>query len=321
MFFENCITKRTGCKDTYLEEHKETVRRNRMARSGFWKWTTLLLFIILLVGVYVNGFPSVGNKEKTAEKAIAFLNENLLSGFATASIKTIEEKGDLYILDIELVSNLSEQVQNATIYVTKDGNLLFPSAIDLSDFVSAANEEGSIDIVSFTAAEDPMLGNPDAVLTIVEYADFECPACGEAYWIVQDILEKYPEDVKLVFKNFPLEKHDSAQKAAEAAECAHLQGSFEAYYDLLFQNQNDLAVDDLKGYAEDLGLDMNSFEACLDSDAMEEEVALDFAEGIEVGVRGTPSFFIGKQKLEGGDAANFERIIEEELAKLSESTE
>ncbi len=304
--------------DTTLAEHKEIVRRNRMAGSGFWKWSTFVLLIILLIGFYVNGFPSLnGNKEETSNKAVSFLNEKLLSGFATAQIKSIEEIGDLYALEIELISNLSVQTQNATIYVSKDGTLLFPSAIDISDFVA---EESNVEDIAFTAAEDPVIGNPDASLTIIEYADFECPACGETYWAIQLILEQYAEKVNVVYKNFPLtNKHKFSQKAAEAAECAHIQGQFEAYYDLLFQNQNDLAVDDLKDYAADLGLNTEAFDACLDSGAMAEEVAFDFSEGMEAGVQGTPTFFIGEQKLQGVQkAADFERVIEEELAKLSE---
>jgi len=294
-----------------------------MRQSKFWKWSTLALLVALIIVIYLNGFPSINerSKEKTAERAVAFINENLLAGFATASLTSVKEIDGLYLLDIDLVSNLSGESQNATLYVTKDGKLLFPSAIDISSFKYAAPVEEGTEDVSLEAADDPILGNPEAVLTIVEYSDFECPFCGEVYWTVKLVLEEYPEDVQFVYKNFLIESHTFAQKAAEAAECANLQGKFLAYHDILFQNQDALGIDDLKKYAADVGLDTELFTRCLDSGAMAEEVALDMSEGLQEGVSGTPTFFIGEQKIEGNQKfAAFQTIIEEELAKMRQET-
>ncbi len=320
-------------KDTLLDEHKENVRRNRMAQSGLWKWTTLILLVVIIVGIFMNGVPSFGGKlsqEFVSGKAIAFINENLLAGFATANLESATEEGDLYKLDILLVSNFTGEEQNATLYVTKDGNLLFPSAIDLSDFVYVMEEKKEVTETELATVvvegDDPIVGNPNATLSIIEYSDFECPFCGEAYWTIKLILEQYPEQVNLMYRNFPLpDKHPNAQKSAEAGECAHAQGAFAQYHDKLFENQDALTVEDLKQYAIDLELDVKAFNTCLDSGAMAEKVASDKQQGITAGVSGTPVFFIGEQKLEGNKKfSDFQVIIEEELAKLAaieESTE
>src|SRR3989338_7168891 len=290
-------------KDTFLTEHKENVRRNRMAQSGFWKWSTLLLLVLMIIGVYTYGLPgkmTEQSQEQASERAVAFLNENLLAGFATASLETSEEK------------------ENATLYVTKDGELLFPSAIDISDFQSEETITEEADIPSREASGDLIVGNPNATLSIVEYSDFECPYCGQVYWTMKLILDAYPEDVKLVYKTFPIPSHENGQKAAEAAKCANLQGKFNEYHDTLFENQDSLKEKNLKQYAEDLGLDTEAFDECLDSDAMAEEVAADQQEGIALGVSSTPTFFIGEQRISGNEKfSTFQKVIEEELAKIS----
>src|SRR3989338_6016639 len=85
-------------KDTFLTEHKENVRRNRMAQSGFWKWSTLLLLVLMIIGVYTYGLPgkmTEQSQEQASERAVAFLNENLVAGFATASLESITEETDI----------------------------------------------------------------------------------------------------------------------------------------------------------------------------------------------------------------------------------
>lgn len=320
-------------KDTVLEEHKENVRRNRMVQSGIWKWSTLVLLVLLIVSLFVNGLPSFGggkSQEYASGKTIAFINQNLLQGFATATLESVSLVGDLYKLDILLTSNFTGDIQNATLYVTKDANLLFPTAIDLSQFVYIVEEEkeeineGEItEEINVGAGNDPVVGNPNATLSIIEYSDFQCPFCGKAYWTVKLLLEEYPEQVNLVYKNFPLpDKHPNAQKAAEAAECANAQGAFEAYHNMLFENQDALEVEDLKAYALNLSLDTAAFNLCLDSGAMAEEVAADKEEGLAAGVSGTPIFFIGEQKVEGNKKfSDFQLVIEEELAKIAAKEE
>lgn len=301
-----------------LAEHKEEVKKIRMGNAGFWKWSTGILLVLLILSLYMSGFSFGGEKgkEDVADKTVAFVNENLLAGFGTAIFQSVTKENGFYKIEVNLVSTFSEATENATLYVSKDGDLLFPTAIDMSEF-EYAQEETREEQSSETALEDPIIGNPEARLSIIEYSDFECPFCGEAYWTLKLVLEEYADNVNLVYKNFPLPSHENAQKAAEAAECAHTQGMFEAYHDIIFENQDALTVEDLKKYASDLGLDTTVFNECLDSGTMAAEVAADKEEGTKLGVTGTPTFFIGEQTMEGNQMfAEFKRVIDEELAKL-----
>lgn len=142
-------------------------------------------------------------------------------------------------------------------------------------------------------------GPDNATVTIVEYSDFQCPACGAAAPIIADILEAYPTQVKFIYKDFPLSFHSYAQKASEAAECAGAQGKYWEMFDKLFANQEALTVSDLKGYAAELGLNTTEFDACLDSGRMEMEVKLDADEGKRLSIRGTPTFFVNDERIVG----------------------
>lgn len=116
---------------------------------------------------------------------------------------------------------------------------------------------------------------------------------------IKQILEKYPDDVRLVYKHFPLPIHANSRKAAEAAECAADQGNFWEYHDKLFENQETLYVPMLKDYAKQTGLNTTQFNACLDSGAMSNRVEQDKKEGESLGVRGTPTFFVNGKLISG----------------------
>ena len=142
-------------------------------------------------------------------------------------------------------------------------------------------------------------GSENATVTIIEFSDFQCPACGMAEPIVEQVLEAYPTQVKLIYKDFPLPMHSYAQKASEAAECAGEQGKYWEMHDVLFANQDALKISDLKSYAADLGLNTTVFNACLDSGATAGDVKADLKEGQSRKITGTPSFFINGQEMVG----------------------
>jgi len=151
-------------------------------------------------------------------------------------------------------------------------------------------------------------------ITIVEFSDFECPFCGRAAPTVKQVLATYGDKVELVYKHFPLNFHPNAQKAAEASECAKDQGKFQEYHDILFQNQRALGIDNLKQYADNLGLNTNTFNNCLDSDEKADLVKADFQEGSSKGVTGTPTFFINGEQLVGAQPFEaFKEIIDRQL--------
>ncbi len=142
-------------------------------------------------------------------------------------------------------------------------------------------------------------GPENAAVTIVEYSDFQCPACGSAKPTIDQVLAKYPDKVKFIYKDFPLPFHSFAQKASEAAECAGLQNKYWDMFDKLFANQEALTTSDLKGYATEFGLDSEKFNTCLDSGATAADVAADIAEAKQSGVGATPTFFVNGQKVVG----------------------
>ena len=149
------------------------------------------------------------------------------------------------------------------------------------------------------AAVEHAKGNLDSKNIVVEYSDFQCPACGAAYPEVKKLLAS-KADVKFVYKHFPLRSiHANAQKAAEAGECATEQDKFWEMHDIMFENQKKLSVAELKIYAEQIGLDAEKFSACLDSGRTAGIVEANFQEGLGKGVGATPTFFVNGQKLEG----------------------
>lgn len=165
------------------------------------------------------------------------------------------------------------------------------------------------------AAVGPSRGPENAPVTIVEFSDFQCPFCSRAVETVDKVMETYPGKVRLVFRQFPLDFHPQAQKAAEASLCAADQGKFWEVHDLMFQNQQQLQADQLKGYAKTAGLDVEKFNKCLDSGEKAAKVQEDLQAGKAAGVRGTPAFFINGVFLNGAvPLEEFKKVIDQELA-------
>jgi protein-disulfide isomerase len=163
-------------------------------------------------------------------------------------------------------------------------------------------------------ATGPSKGPEGAPITIVEFSDFQCPFCSRAIGTVDEVMKAYPNQIRLVFRQFPLDFHKQAPKASEAALCAHDQGKFWEYHDTLFANQKALEVPALKGYAKELGLDAAKFDKCLDSGEKGAIVNADLEAGKKVGVNGTPAFFINGILLSGAQPfEEFKSVIDAEL--------
>jgi len=161
---------------------------------------------------------------------------------------------------------------------------------------------------------DNVKGSVNAKVTIIEYSDFQCPFCGRAAPTVKQVLAAYPNDVKLVYRHFPLPSHSQAQKAAEASECAAQQGNFWEYHDKLFENQDALYVPMLKDYASQIGLNTTDFNLCLDSGAMYDKVQANKKEGEAAGVTGTPAFFVNGKLISGAvPYSQIKQVIDAEL--------
>ncbi|HRI54883.1 MAG TPA: thioredoxin domain-containing protein [Pseudomonadota bacterium] len=149
------------------------------------------------------------------------------------------------------------------------------------------------------ATEGPSKGPKEAKVTVVEFSDFQCPYCSKGRAVMDQVVAKYGNKVRLVFRDFPLDFHEKAQKAAEAGQCANDQGKFWAMHDWMFDNQQNLDVDSLKNAAKTLGIDSAKFDNCLTSGQHAALVKKNIREGQEAGVRGTPAFFVNGTFLSG----------------------
>ena len=184
--------------------------------------------------------------------------------------------------------------------------------------------------VKISADDDPIIGNPDAPITIIEFSDFQCPFCARFHsQTLPLILEQYIKQgkVKLVFRDFPIQSiHPNALPASVAAECANEQGKFREMHDMLFDNQNQWnkkeTVDALSlfsEYASKIQLEQETFDSCLTSGKYIEEIRKDLDDGRSYGVSGTPGFFIGNEKigfveLKGAQPfESFKKIIDAQL--------
>jgi len=151
---------------------------------------------------------------------------------------------------------------------------------------------------------DQVKGSTEASITIVEYSDFQCPACAAYYPIVKQLTSEYGDRVKFVYRHFPLSQiHANAERAAHAAEAAGIQGKFWEMHDMLFENQKVWAEssnpDELFiGYAVSLGIDQGVFEKALDSKEVKEKVTKDYLSGMRARINGTPTFFLNSKQIQ-----------------------
>ena len=154
--------------------------------------------------------------------------------------------------------------------------------------------------VPFDPERDHFHGSPDAPLVLVEYADFECPFCARATGVTKELCDDLGTRLLYVVRHLPLpDVHEHAELAARAAEAAHAQGKFWEFHDVLFANQDQLELEDLAGYAGDLGLDIERFLRDVDDPEISRHIREDVASAEASGARGTPTFFVNGQRHTG----------------------
>lgn len=178
--------------------------------------------------------------------------------------------------------------------------------------------------------EDHIFGDEEAQITIVEYSDFQCPACAQYEPVLKRLIEDYPDDVRVVYRHFPLRSiHANAEAAARAAEAAALQGEFEAYHDELFEAQKEW--DSLRGSERDgffvdiargLELDVEQFEVDYESEAVKEAVRDDLEAAQVLGLNSTPSLFLNGVRIENPSGYQpFAELIEAEIERIGSQSE
>src|SRR3989344_1230452 len=305
--------------DKKVSLHSNSIR----IKKDPWVFSTLILGVILIVLIVLLALGKVSfagvsggsiNGDDAGIKVADFLNARVGGG---VTYDSYEDLGDIYQV------NVNYQNQVVPVFVTKDGEYFVQAAVPLDGNVTTGNNTNTNtntnEAIEVSVDDDAFIGEENAPVTIVEFSDYQCPFCERFYLQTLDQLKKEYIDtgkVKLVYRDFPLDFHPNAQKAAEAAECAGEQNKYFQMHDKLFENQVALDTDDLKKYAKDIGLNTAQFNTCLDTGKMASEVESDYQEGVNYGVSGTPAFFINGKLIEGAQPFSvFKQAIDAELNK------
>lgn len=288
--------------------------------SPFWMMVTVILAILLVISfAYYGGLfgktssNQTLDKQAAADKAVNYINTQLLTDGSKATFVSVEEKSGMYAIKL-LISG-----KTVDAYVTKDGTLLFPAAMEITN--GTVKPVVSTQGINVSLGTNPILGPENAKITIVEFSDYQCPFCSKAEMTVRQVYAAYNGSVRLAYRDFPLPAnvHPYAQKAAEAVQCANEQGKYWEYHNLLFDKQSEwspIGYSKFKEYAVSMGLNATQFNNCLDSGKYASTVAADASVGSSYGVSGTPTFFINGQTLVGAQPFSaFKAIIDAELAK------
>lgn len=292
-------------------------------RNNPWIVATFVLAIVVVYLLFSRGGVSdnpvtgdVVTGDVAAKQLISFINSQ---GKGNADLVSSEKEGALYKVTVNY------QGQDVPVYTTLDGKYLVVQPIPLSgDLPQQPNTEevapNNLEKIDVKTEGSPSKGNSNATVTIVEFTDYQCPFCAKFYSeTYPQILKEYIDTGKarIVLKDFPLNFHENAQKAAESARCVRDQKGDEGYFkmhDKLFQNQGSLSLENIKKWAKELGVDSAKFDTCLDSGKFEKAVKDDLSYGQEIGVSGTPAFFINGKLIEGAQPFSvFKQMIDEEL--------
>lgn len=165
------------------------------------------------------------------------------------------------------------------------------SKSDPSDLATKTSVLSSSDWEKLTSG-GAQKGNPEAAVSIVEFSDFECPACAAAQTSLKQVLTEDTDGVRLIYRHFPLEFHPLARPSALASFCAQEQNKFWEYHDLIFANQKDLSEQSLKKWAKDLSLDENQFNNCFSSNKYNSKLEEETALGRQMRISATPTFYV-----------------------------
>jgi len=222
---------------------------------------------------------------------------------------------------------VGSETDNSSELVIKDSK----DIADQTPSKQQAQSNPSSKIILVSLDDDPVKGNPNAPITIVEFSDFQCPFCARFFSQTLPLIQQNYIDtgkVKFVYRDFPIPSiHQNAIPAAIAAECADEQGMFWEYHDKIFENQllwqdldNQNVVGTFEQFAKDLDLDSDTFNTCLESAKYLDEVQNDLNDGVSYGITGTPGFFIGNEKIGYGMVsgaqpyAAFQQVFDQLLA-------
>ncbi len=328
---ENAEVKQEDKKEEFVEipigKVFSGLKMDRM-RENPWILSTIVLGIVLVI-VLISTFNGIGggitggvvSENNAGQNVIDFINAQ---GQGSATLVSSEKEGSLYKVTVNYNGD------EVPVYTSLDGKYLIVDPISLSGDVNAGADNGAEagePITSINYADAPVKGDVNAEITIVEFSDYQCPFCGKFYSeTLGQIDTNYIKTgkVKLVYLDFPLNSiHPEAQKAAEAARCVGEQKGKEGYYKMhnkLFESQTQLSIDNYKKWARELGASGSAFDTCLDSGKYASAINANLAYGSQLGVSGTPAFFIGGEEIGYTSVSGaqpysvFQQIIDSQLS-------
>lgn len=172
-------------------------------------------------------------------------------------------------------------------------------------------------VYELPVGKSPVKGPADATVTMVEFSDFQCPFCSRAVPLIDQVMQAYPKDLKFVYKEFPLPMHPNAMPASKAAIAAQRQGKYWEMHDKMFANQHALQPDDLKKYAQEIGLDVAKFEQDMNSPEVQAQINDDMQLARQSGVSGTPTLFLNGKRIQNRSFEGIKAMVDEALQKKS----
>ncbi|HLZ50848.1 MAG TPA: thioredoxin domain-containing protein [Candidatus Acidoferrum sp.] len=271
-------------------------------------------------------FPAVGAQQKPAvsaasgqssiQRTVEDYLRNLYAFGPETSVKVAAPKdiGVEGLLEVDVEIKFGENRQTGKVYITKDGKYMFRG--EISDLSKDPTAEAR---AKLQTKDSPSLGPANAPVTLVEFSDFECPICRSLHDALRGLLPNYPQ-VRVIFKDFPLEQiHPWARTAALAGRCAYQQDPkvFWKLYDLIYDNQDIISAENawskLTDFANEAGLNPDTFKACMASPEAGAAVDASRANGVLLEVSSTPTIFINGRRLVGADPHLLEQYIKYEL--------
>ncbi len=278
----------------------------------------LLVLSLLAAGGARAQQPAVTTAASPAQKVEAFLRYNFALGpEVQITVATPKELGTSGLLEVPIEVKSAEGSDKLKMYLSKDGRYLLRG--EISDLTTDPLAEN---ISKMQIANAPVLGDPKAPITIVEYWDFECPVCRNLHDALRGLLPNYPQ-VKLIFKDFPIDAiHPWARTAALAGRCAYQQNpkAFWKMYDLIYDNQDLISAasawDKMQDFAGRAGLNADTLKSCMTAPQAAAEVDASLANGQLLEVRATPTLFVNGRRISSADPHAIQQYIDYEMAQI-----
>ncbi len=286
-------------------------------------WLRMVASVVIAIGAYGLSIPNALAQNPTQAELKHKVELYLRNMFAFGpdvklAVGDFKETGVSGLLEADIAVTIGENKENAKMWASKDGKFLMRGELlDMSKDVFAENR-AKLDI-----KDAPSNGRPGALITVVEFADFQCPVCKQLHDAMRGILSKYPQ-VQFVFKDFPLEQvHPWARTGALAGRCAYRQdaAAFWKIYDNLYDNQDLISAENawtkMADFASRAGLNVDAFKACMISPEATAAVDASIASGKLLDVGSTPTLFVNGRRIVGADPHQLEQFLEYESQQIT----